>query len=84
MKAPIRSLLLALALTALATSSALAQPIDQPASCAGYLAAWANPNNGFVIQEIVLPTARNLGIAPGALTSEIAHLHLAGLEPCIA
>ena len=83
MKRPIRSLLLALALTAAAASTALAEPTTQPASCSGYLAAWANPNNGFIVQEIVLPTARDLGVAPGAITSGFAQLHLGGLEPCI-
>lgn len=79
----IRSLVLALALTVAAASTALAQPIDEPASCSGYLAAWANPNNGFIVQEIVLPAARDLGVPPGSLTSGLAQLHLGGLEACI-
>ena len=83
MKRILASLVLAVAATPLLASVALGQPIAEPASCNGYLAAWANPNNGFIMQEIVLPTARELGTTPGALLSGFAKLHLGGLEPCI-
>lgn len=83
MKRILASLVLAVAATPVLASVALGNPTDQPASCNGYLAAWANPNNGFIVQEIVLPTARALGVTPGALLSGFAKLHLGGLEPCI-
>lgn len=83
MKRILASLVLAVAATPVIASVAFGQPIDEPASCNGYLASWANPNNGFILQEIVLPTARELGLPPGALLSGFAKLHLGGLEPCI-
>ena len=83
MKRTVTSLVLALSASLALASAALAQPINEPASCNGYLAAWANPNNGFIIQELVLPAARELGTTPGDLLSGTAKLHLGGLEPCI-
>jgi hypothetical protein len=83
MKRIIASLVLAVAATPVLASVALGQPITEPASCNGYLASWASPNNGFIVQEIVLPTAAELGVTPGAILSGFAQLHLGGLEPCI-
>ena len=83
MKRSLISLALAIGAMLALASATLAQPISEPASCNGYLASWANPNNGFIIQELVLPAARELGVPPGALQSGTAHLHLGGLEPCI-
>ena len=62
---------------------AAAQPINEPASCQGYLASWANPNYGVLVHEIVQPTADDLGITVGELLSSIAKLHEGSLEPCI-
>jgi len=76
---------LPLALTALLAfaGAAAAQPISEPASCQGYLASYANPNYAFIVHEIVLPTADELGVNPGAILSPLAQLHLGSLEPCI-
>ena len=69
---------------AVATGSAAAQPIDgSPASCAGYLAAYANPNNGYIIQVIAKPMAAELGLTLGGLQSSIAQGHEGELEACI-
>ena len=51
-----RRALLSSAVAVIATPLALAgaafaQPISEPASCAGYLVSYANPNNGWIIQE---------------------------------
>ena len=62
---------------------AAAQPISEPASCAGYLASYANPNNGSIIHEIVMPTADDLGVTVGAVTTWSAQAHNGGLEACI-
>jgi hypothetical protein len=62
---------------------AAASPISEPASCAGYLASYANPNNGFVIHEIVMPIAENLGVNVGAVTRTNAQAHEGGIEACI-
>jgi len=76
---------LPLALTALLAlaGAAAAQPISEPASCQGDLASNANPNNGVLIHEIVMPMADDLGLNVGGLLSSIAQLHLGSLEPCI-
>ena len=63
--------------------AAAAQPISEPASCAGYLASYANPNNGFIIHNIVMPIADNLGVNVGTVTSRNAQAHNGGLEACI-
>lgn len=83
MKRSIIGLVLALAATLALASSALANPISEPASCTGYLSSYANPNNGWIMQNLVFPWAEEQGITVGALISEFAHLHLGGLEPCI-
>ena len=62
---------------------AAAQPISEPASCAGYLASYANPNNAFIIHEIVMPIADDLGVTVGAVTTSNAQAHNGGLEACI-
>lgn len=83
MNRSIRALILATAATLALAGSAAANPDDQPASCNGYLSAWASPNMGFILQEFVLPAAQDFGIPPGAIMAGAAHLHLGGLEPCI-
>ena len=54
-----------------------------PASCLGYLASNANPNNGFVIHEVVKPTADALAVPMGELQSSVAQQHSGSLETCI-
>jgi len=76
---------LPIALTALLAfaGAAAAQPISEPASCQGYLASYANPNYGWIMHEIVQPTANDLGVNVGGVLAPIAKLHLGSLEPCI-
>jgi hypothetical protein len=62
---------------------AAAQPVTEPASCAGYLASYANPNNGFIIHEIVMPIADQLGVTVGQVTVWNARAHNGGIEACI-
>ena len=62
---------------------AAAQPISEPASCAGYLASYANPNNAFIVHEIVMPIADDLGVTVGAVTKANAQAHNGGIEACI-
>jgi hypothetical protein len=62
---------------------AAAQPISEPASCAGYLASNANPNNGFIIHEIVMPIADDLGVTVGQVTVWNAQAHNGSIEACI-
>jgi len=83
MKRSIRALTLALAATLALAGAAAAQPISEPASCSGYLASWANPNNAFIIQELVKPAADNLGVPMGQVISGQAHQHAGSLEACI-
>ncbi|HEX9635669.1 MAG TPA: hypothetical protein VGB34_09340 [Candidatus Limnocylindria bacterium] len=83
MKRPIRALVLALAATLAIAGAATANPIDEPASCSGYLASWANPNNAFIIHELVKPAADNLGVPMGEVISGQAQQHNGGLEACI-
>ena len=66
-----------------AVGVAAAAPISGPASCAGYLASYANPNNGFIIHEIVMPIADNLGVTVGQVTVWNAQAHNGGIEACI-
>ena len=73
-----------LAAAAVATGSAGAQPIGgSPASCAGYLAAYANPNNGYVIHAIAKPLAEELGLTLGGLQRTNAQRHEGDLDTCI-
>jgi hypothetical protein len=74
---------LAVVATLSVAGAAAAQPIDEPASCAGYLASYANPNNGFIIHEIVMPIADNLGVNVGTVTKWNAQAHNGGIEACI-
>jgi hypothetical protein len=83
MKRSFLSVIVAAAATLAQASATFAQPISEPASCNGYLSSWANPNNGFIIQELVRPAADELGVTVGSLRSGTAQLHLGGLEPCI-
>ena len=62
---------------------AAAQPISEPASCSGYLASYANPNNGWIIQNLVRPKAESLGVTVGDLTAAISQEHAGGIEACI-
>ena len=62
---------------------AAAQPISEPASCTGYLAAWANPNSGWIIQNLVRPAAEGSDTTVGAITAGIALQHGGSLEACI-
>ena len=54
-----------------------------PASCAGYLAAYAYPNNGFVIHALEMPAADALGVPMGALQSGYAQEHGGSIVACI-
>lgn len=74
---------LALVATLAIAGTAAAQPSSGPASCAAYLASYANPNNGWIIQSIVMPTAEELGITVGELTTTFALEHGGSIEACI-
>ena len=62
---------------------ASAEPISEPASCSGYLASYANPNNGWIIQNLVRPAAANLGVRVGDIVTASAFEHAGSLEACI-
>lgn len=83
MKRSSLSLAFALAATLAVASAASAQPISEPASCQGYLASWANPNNAYPIHTIIKPLAEDLGVPQGAIVSDMAQLHEGNLEACI-
>ena len=83
MRRSISSLAIALIACFALTGVAAAQPISEPASCAGYLAAWANPNNGWIIQNLVMPAAADLGLTVGEYTAIIAAQHEGSLDACI-
>ena len=83
MKRSVVSLVLALVASLALATVTFANPMDEPASCAGYLSAWANPNNGFIIQELVRPAAEDLGVTVGSIRSAIAQEHFGSLEACI-
>jgi hypothetical protein len=74
---------IALAASLALAAAAAAAPISEPASCSGYLASYANPNNGWIIQNLVRPVTEDLGVTVGEFTSSIARQHLGGLEACI-
>jgi hypothetical protein len=82
-----RRSILATALATVATlavaGAAAAQPISEPASCAGYLASYANPNNAYIIHNIVMPIADELGVNVGTVTMWNAQAHNGGIEACI-
>ena len=63
--------------------AAFAQPVSEPASCAGYLASYANPNNGWIIQNLTRPLANELGTTVGGLMSGFAAEHGGSIEACI-
>ena len=83
MRRSIRATVLATVASLALAGVAAAQPISEPASCAGYLASYANPNNGFIIHEIVMPIADNLGVTVGQVTVWNAQAHNGGIEACI-
>ena len=56
-RALLSSVVAVIATLALA-GAAFAQPVSEPASCAGYLASYANPNNGWIIQNLTRPTGQ--------------------------
>jgi hypothetical protein len=80
-----RSIITTVVLAAgLAAGTASAEPgTGSAASCAGYLASYANPNNGFVIHELEKPAAEALGVPMGALQSTFAKQHDGSLPACI-
>jgi hypothetical protein len=83
MKRTFVSLALALVASLALATATFAKPRDEPASCAGYLSAWANPNNGFIIQELVRPLADELDVTVGSIRSSIGQEHFGSLEACI-
>jgi hypothetical protein len=83
MRRSIAASALAVVGTLAVAGAAAAQPISEPASCAGYLASYANPNNAFIIHEIVMPIADDLGVTVGQVTVWNAQAHDGGLEACI-
>ena len=83
MRRALRSLVVAMIATLAFAGAALAQPISEPASCAGYLASHANPNNGWIIQNLTRPLADELGTTVGDLMSGFAAEHGGSLEACI-
>jgi hypothetical protein len=83
MRRSITAMALATVATLVIAGAAAAQPITEPASCAGYLASYANPNNAFIIHNIVMPTADDLGTTVGGVTRANAQAHNGGIEACI-
>lgn len=84
MKRLITILAIAAAAATVGAGGAAAQPGEgSPASCAGYLASYANPNNGFVIHAIEKPAAETLGVPMGALQSGFAQQQAGSLLACI-
>ena len=83
MRRSITATALATVATLAIAGAAAAQPISEPASCAGYLASYANPNNGYIIHEIVMPIADDLGVNVGTVTKWNAQAQNGGIEACI-
>ena len=83
MRRSIRASALATVASLAIAGVAAAQPISEPASCAGYLASYANPNNAYIIHTIVMPIADNLGVNVGTVTTWNAQAHNGGIEACI-
>lgn len=83
MRRSISASVLAVAASLIIAGSAAAAPGSEPASCAGYLASYANPNNGWIIHNLVMPAADELGITVGELTRTFAFEHAGGIEACI-
>jgi hypothetical protein len=79
--------LAALAAAPTASSFGGLVPADN-VSCTGLLAAAANPNNGYVLQNLVKPALEADGVTLGSFQSDIAKEHpgaggVDGLEACI-
>ena len=83
MRRSIAASTLAVVATLAFAGTAAARPVSEPASCSGYLASYANPNNAWIIHNLVMPTAEDLGVTVGALTSGVAQQHGGSLEACI-
>jgi hypothetical protein len=83
MRRSLSASVLAVAASLVIGGVAAAEPVSEPASCAGYLASYANPNNGFIIHEIVMPIAESLGVTVGQVTVWNAQAHNGGIEACI-
>jgi hypothetical protein len=83
MKRALATVLLSATATVLLAGPAAAQPISEPASCQGYLASWANPNEAFIIHTIVQPAASAQDVTVGAVLSDLAKAHKGNLEACI-
>ena len=79
----VRASVLALAASLSVAGVTAAAPPNGPASCAGFLAAYANPNYGVIIQEVFLPLADDLGLVPGQLMITAALRHDGNLWDCI-
>lgn len=83
MRRSIRASALAIAASLSIAGVASAAPPVGPASCAGFLAAYANPNYGVIIQDVVLPLADRLDLVPGQLMITAAQRHDGNLWDCI-
>ena len=83
MKRSLAALLLTGGTTVLLAAPAAAQPISEPASCQGYLASYANPNEGFIIHELAMPAAADLGVPLGTYLSGLAQQHSGSIDACI-
>jgi hypothetical protein len=83
MKRTLAVLALAGGTAVLLAAPAAAQPISEPASCQGYLSSYANPNMGFIVHELVMPTAADLGVPVGKVFVANATVHNGGIEACI-
>ena len=83
MKRTLAALLVTAGTTVLLASPAAAQPISEPASCQGYLSSYANPNMGFIVHELVMPTASDLGVPVGKVFVGNATVHNGSLAACI-
>ena len=83
MRRSITATVLATMATLALAGAAAAQPVSEPASCAGYLASYANPNNAYIVHTIVMPIADSLGVNVGTVTRSNAQAHNGGIEACI-
>ena len=83
MRRSVRATVLAAAASPALAGVAAAPPVSVRARCAGYLASYANPNNGFIIHEIVMPIVNDLGVTVGQVTVWNAQAHNGGIEACI-
>ena len=83
MKRTLTALLVCSGASILLAAPAAAQPVSEPASCQGYLASWANPNEAFIIHELVQPKAAELGVTVGKVLSPLAKTRAGSLDACI-